>query len=113
MLPLVKEKSKLIERINSSKNKPNFIKRLEDPNRKFIINWENPEQIATHKMSWADDEVVYPNIQEIEGKLIDFSRPPYNEWAGYNSAIENKDTIKTKHADWFTKNYKKYYPNFK
>jgi hypothetical protein len=38
MLPLIKERSKLIERIKSSENKPNFVKRLEDPNRKFLID---------------------------------------------------------------------------
>ena len=34
-------------------------------------------------------------VKILEGKLIDFTRPPYNKWAGFNSAVQNNDTIQT------------------
>jgi hypothetical protein len=68
-------------------------------------------------MSWATDDkgaTIYPNVQNIKGKLIDFTRPPYNKWAGYNSAIQNNDTIQTtpEIAQEYTTNYKKFYPQY-
>ena len=112
----------LYPKVNQLINRTNqknidFINRLKDPNRKFITNWENPNQIATHKMSWATDDkgaIIYPNVQNIKGKLIDFTRPPYNKWAGYNSAIQNNDTIQAtpEVAQEYTTNYKKFYPQF-
>ena len=107
--------NQLINRTNQKSI--NFVNRLKYPNRKFITNWENPNQIATHKMSWATDDkgaIIYPNVQNIKGKLIDFTRPPYNKWAGYNSAIQNNDTIQTtpEIAQEYTTNYKKFYPQF-
>lgn len=97
--------------------KPDFVRRLEDPNRKSIPDWANPDNIATHKMAWATEDnhaVVYPNVQNISGKLVDFTRPPYSKWAGYDSAVQRGDTLHMtpKQADNFTRNYKKFYPNF-
>lgn len=108
----------LLQLVNRTNTKNiDFVNRLKDPNRKFITNWENQNQIATHKMSWATDDkgaIIYPNVQNIKGKLIDFTRPPYNKWAGYNSAIQNNDTIQTtpEIAQEYTTNYKKFYPQF-
>ena len=48
------------------------------------MDWEDPRRIATHKMGheyYPDDSgraIVYPNVQEINGKLVDFTRPPYH-----------------------------------
>lgn len=39
----------LIQRVNQSD--ANFIKRLLDPNRKHIQDWEDKSKIATHKLS--------------------------------------------------------------
>lgn len=89
--------------------KPNFLQRLEDPNRKSIPDWmsfkRNPlfnnrgeftnnyvndlinsqyPSISTHKMSYEytpDDTgraIVFPEVQEVNGKLVDFTRPPYH-----------------------------------
>lgn len=58
-----------------------FIKRLKDPNRDSIPDWES-DGYATHKMSWVEKDgkyYVYPEVQEINGKLIDFTRTPYNK----------------------------------
>lgn len=97
-----------------SKSPADFIQRLKEKNRKSISDWSNPSYIATHKMSWATDDkgaVVYPNVQNINGTLTDFTRPPYHKWAGLDSAIEKRDTLRTtpKMADWFTNNYKKFF----
>lgn len=99
-----------------SKSNADFINRLKQPNRDVIKDWASPN-IATHKMSWATDDqgaIIYPQVQNINGKLTDFSRPPYNKWAGLGSAIEKGDTLKTtpELAQWFTTNYKKFFPKF-
>ena len=96
--------------------KAEFYKRLKDPNRKVIKDWES-DNIATHKMSYVtegDKAVVYPEVQNINGKLVDFTRPPYDKWAGYESAVQRGDTIQMtpKEAEYWTKNYKNFYPNF-
>lgn len=99
-----------------SKSNVDFINRLRQSNRDVIKDWASPN-IATHKMSWATDDqgaIIYPQVQNINGKLTDFSRPPYNKWAGLDSAIEKGDTLKTtpELAQWFTTNYKKFFPKF-
>ena len=69
----------LIQQVNQSG--ANFVKRLLDLNRKSIPDWETKgAKIATHKLGWAEDDrgaYVFPEVQEIDGQLIDFSRPPY------------------------------------
>lgn len=109
----------LIQRINK-KSKANFVKRLLDPNRKYIQNWVNPLDIATHKLGWATEDTkqgafVYPEIQEINGELVDFTHPSHRRSEGINSAIERRDTVRMtpEQAKWFTENYKQYYPGFK
>ena len=90
--------------------KPNFIQRLEDPNRKSILDWASKPtwrnnytyDISTHKMGYEhapDDSgraIVYPEVQEINGKLVDFTRPPYHGWAGYDSALDGGDHLMMK-----------------
>lgn len=121
--------------------KPNFIKRLEDPNRKSIPDWSHSGKInylspnwvnqfydrfypkvATHKMSaeyYHDNSgraIAYPDVQEINGRLVDFTRPPYAPWAGYDSAIQNKDYLmfdNLQDAIRWTETYKDKYKNFK
>ena len=109
----------LIDLINSTNSKNvDFINRLKDPNRKTITNWENPKEISTHKISWATDDkgnaIIYPQVQNVNGELIDFSNPKYNKWNGYDNAINQGDTIQTtiKLAKKYSKNYKKFYPGF-
>lgn len=100
------------------KSNTNFAKRLKDSNRKFIPDWAT-DAIATHKMGVGTDEngqpYIFPQVQEINGELIDFTRPPYNRGAGMISAEERGDTIHVptiKDGVEFTENYKKYFPNF-
>ena len=91
----------------------NFAKRLQDPNRKYIVypdgSWDN------FKLAWSEDEtgtIVYPEIQEIDGQLVDLSGDPEKAW---KSALEHNDYIyfpSNDAADWFTKNYRNYYKGF-
>ena len=107
----------LIQRVNQSG--ANFVKRLLDPDRKSIPDWETKGQkIATHKMSWGEDDhgaYVFPEVQEIDGQLIDFSRPPYAPGIADYMAHKNNNIVRMspEEADWFTRNYKQYYPSFK
>lgn len=107
----------LIQKVNQSG--VNFVKRLLDPDRKSIPDWETKGQkIATHKMSWGEDDqgaYVFPEVQEIDDQLIDFSRPPYAPGIADYMAHKNNNIIRMspEEADWFTRNYKQYYPSFK
>ena len=51
----------------ANKSSARFIKRLNDPNRATIKDWENPNAVATHKLGWATDDngdaIVFPNVQ--------------------------------------------------
>ena len=96
------------------KSDANFAKRLKDPNRKKLKladgEWGN------FKLAWSEDEtgvIVYPEIQEIDGKLVDLSSDREKAW---ESAVKRGDYVyfpSKEAADWFTKNYKKYYKGFK
>lgn len=100
------EKQRLVDRINMSN--ADFVKRLKDSNRKSIP-YKNG--IATHRMAWATDDsgnaVVYPEVQSIGDSLGIF-----NGWEAFSRALERRDTVQMspKEANWFTKNYKQYYP---
>lgn len=116
LIPNYKSQLQMVNRVNNSE--VDFIKRLKDPNRQGIPDWTKFNDVASHRMAWATDNkgaVIYPEVQNINNQLIDFTRPPYHTWAGYNSAVQNRDTIRTtpQMAEWFTTNYKKYFPNFK
>ena len=54
---------KLIESVNN-RSKANFVQRLNNSERQHIQDWENPNKIATHKMSWATEgekAIVFPS----------------------------------------------------
>lgn len=106
-----------------SKSSAEFVTRLKDANRKSIQDWENPDNIATHKLSWAtadDKTLVFPMVQDINGELYDFSDPKYKheKFDALENAIKTKNYVEfpnSDDADWFTKNYKnlKTFPKFK
>lgn len=114
--------AKIVDKVNESD--ADFVNRLKTPMRKNITDWAtqytlNPK-IATHKLGvWEIDNnkgLIVPNVQNVNGKLIDFTRPPYNERAGLENAIKNNDVVILNNyndAKWYTENYKNYYPNFK
>lgn len=110
----------IIADVNNRSN-ADFIKRLkEGKQRKTIPDWNNPNAVATHKLSYATDEnnnaIVYPEVQNINNELHDFTDPKYKhkKWDALDSAIERGDTIimSPSEAELFTKNYKKYYQSF-
>src|SRR5574343_1318651 len=100
--------NRLIESVNN-RSRANFVQRLNNPERQHIQDWENPNKIATHKMSWATEgekAIVFPMVQEINGSLHDFSNPKYNhkKWDALNNAINKGDTLTMTpdQAKWFT-----------
>lgn len=60
--------------------------------------------------------IVYPEVQKIGDKLVDFTRPPYHRFAGLDNAVETGNYAVAPSgdvADNFTKTYKQIYPGFK
>lgn len=95
---------KLIKRVNDNKDK-DFIKRFFDT--ESIDYKGNP---ASHLLGYVitdNGAIVYPEVQNINGKLQIPNNP-------VESAIQRGDFIEMSRddADWFTKNYKKYFPAF-
>lgn len=103
-----------------NKSDKNFAKRLRDKNRKHIINWEDTTQISTHKLGVATDNkgnnYIYPEVQEVNGQLVDYTRPPFNKTAGMINAEKTGDTIRVNSIEdgvKFTQEYKNRYMNKK
>lgn len=125
---------RIVDYVNS--NNVNFVNRLKNPFRQTINDWETQyinkyvpnvndkfelvyNSKATHKLSaWEGEEgrgLIVPNVQEINGKLVDFTRPPYNNREALRQAFKTGDFVETdtyNDAEWYTQNYKKYYPSF-
>lgn len=117
--PNKKKIKEIISRANNSG--ANFVSRLKQKDRSYIPDWEVDGNIATHKMRAEIDgdgrAIVFPDVQEIEGVLHDFTDPKYGhkQWDSMDSAIHNNDTIifdSLDEAIWFSENYKNYYPKF-
>ena len=109
----------VLDLVNNSK--ADFVSRLIDENRATIPDWNNKDDIATHKLSYARDGdrwIIYPNVQNIDGKLYDFSDPKYGLDKGLqalDSALYSGDYVEVPSeadARWFTESYKRYYPGF-
>ena len=59
----MRQRYNLLQRVN--KSGADFVQRLNDPDREYIQDWVDKDDIATHKMSWAEDDngaIVYPNV---------------------------------------------------
>ena len=109
----------VLDLVNNSN--ADFVSRLIDENRATIPDWNNKDDIATHKLSYARDGdrwIIYPNVQNIDGKLYDFSDPKYGLDKGLqalDSALYSGDYVAVPSeadARWFTESYKRYYPGF-
>lgn len=110
----------------ANKSNANFVQRLKSPTRQTIPNWEDQyrvlpweKSVSTHKLSVWDNAngggTIVPDVQEVNGKLIDFTRPPYNNRAAVENALKTGDYVdlpKFEDALWYTENYKRYYPRF-
>lgn len=114
----------IVDEVN--KSNANFVQRLKSPTRQTIPNWEDQyrvlpweKSVSTHKLSVWDNAngggTIVPDVQEVNGKLIDFTRPPYNNRAAVENALKTGDYVdlpKYEDALWYTENYKRYYPRF-
>lgn len=108
--------------LKNRKPTANFYKRLVDTKRKHLVDWVNKDDIATHKIAYVtptysignQDAIVYPFVQEVDGKLVDFTRPPMNPDFAYKNAVAAGDTIhmSPKEAEYWTTHYKDFYPGF-
>ena len=96
-----------------------IIQRLkEGASRQTIQDWENQDNIATHKMMSADNYVV-GNVQNINGQLFDFTDPKHKfenpDRAAIESAIRRGDYVEFEtpgDARYFAEHYKKHYNSF-
>lgn len=114
----------IVDEVN--KSDANFVQRLKSPTRQTIPNWADQyrvlpweKSVSTHKLSVWDNAngggTIVPDVQEVNGKLIDFTRPPYNNRAALENALKTGDYVdlpKFEDALWYTENYKRYYPRF-
>lgn len=99
-------------------SRPEFWDRLRDENKESIVDWENPNSIATHKLGYGEIDnkiIIYPEVQKVNEKLIDYTRPPYSHNAGIINAYETGNYVTApneKLAENFTTTYKQKYPGF-
>lgn len=80
----------IVDEVN--KSDANFVQRLKSPTRQTIPNWEDQYRV----------------LPEVNGKLIDFTRPPYNNRAAVENALKTGDYVdlpKFEDALWYTENY--------
>lgn len=95
--------------INRAKQSPaNWVRRLQDKYRKAISNPDG--SISTHRLGYVTNDntaVVFPEISGTQGLLY----YPVNP---VETAIQNRDTVEMSipEAEWFTQNYKDYFPDF-
>lgn len=91
----------IVDEVN--KSDANFVQRLKSPTRQTIPNWEDQyrvlpweKSVSTHKLSVWDNAngggIIVPDVQEVNGKLIDFTRPPYNNRAAVENALKTGDS---------------------
>lgn len=96
-----------------SSSNAEFVNRLRNNDTRSISNPDGT--VSTHKMSYGEEDgkhFVYPEIQDVNGKLIDYSGDRMN---AMRQAIANGDTVQVSKpvADWYSNNnYKKMYPDF-
>src|SRR5574344_424063 len=96
-----------------SSSNAEFVNRLRNNDTRSISNPDGT--VYTHKMSYGEEDgkhFVYPEIQDVNGKLIDYSGDRMN---AMRQAIANGDTVQVSKpvADWYSNNnYKKMYPDF-
>lgn len=92
----------IVDEVN--KSDANFVQRLKSPTRQTIPNWEDQyrvlpweKSVSTHKLSVWDNAngggIIVPDVQEVNGKLIDFTRPPYNNRAAVENALKTGDYL--------------------
>lgn len=106
-ITLTREQKALLKQ--ASESQADFMNRLRTKDRRRIDNPDGTH--STHLLGWATDEdnraIIFPGIQPDEkGNLRNYGDKALDR------AIERKDTLTTTQelADWFTQNYKTYFP---
>lgn len=100
----------IVDEVN--KSDANFVQRLKSPTRQTIPNWEDQyrvlpweKSVSTHKLSVWDNAngggTIVPDVQEVNGKLIDFTRPPYNNRAAVENALKTGDYVDLPKPDYY------------
>ena len=106
-LSLTPEQRALIRQ--ATRSNADFMKRLRDRDARRIDNPDGTH--STHLLGWATDDqnraIIFPGIQpDDDGNLKDYGDKALDR------AVERQDTLMTtpELADWFTQNYKTYFP---
>lgn len=95
---------------NNDASNAEFMQRLRNNDKRAIHNPDG--SYSTHVLGSADN-IVFPAIQDVNGKLKDFRAMPWQRTLDW--AIRNKDYIEFPtegDARYFGEHYKKYYPEF-
>ena len=99
---------RVIDTMNNSS--PEFLERLRNNDRRSIHNPDGT--FSTHVLGSADN-IVFPEIMDVNSKLIDNRSMPWQSAMRY--AIKNNDYIEFPtegDARYFSEHYKKYFPKF-
>lgn len=99
---------RVIDTMNNSS--PEFLERLRNNDRRSI---HNPDGTSSTHVLGSADNIVFPEIIDVNGKLIDNRSMPWQSAMRY--AIKNNDYIKFPtegDARYFGEHYKKYFPKF-
>lgn len=106
-ITLSKEQRDLINR--AAQSGADFMTRLRNKDKRRINNPDGTH--STHLLGWATDDngqaIIFPEIQPDEnGQLRNYGDDAVRR------AVERQDTLTTtpELADWFTQNYKTYFP---
>ena len=93
----------------ATRSNADFMRRLRNRDARRIDNPDGTH--STHLLGWATDDqnraIIFPGIQpDDDGNLKDYGDKALDR------AVERQDTLMTtpELADWFTRNYKTYFP---
>ena len=92
-----------------------FVDRIINKNKYPSLKDPKTGKDMTHMMSWGESGgkyYVFPTIEMINGKLVDMTESGMNP---FDYALKNKNYIEfdtPDAADYFSKNYKKYWELF-
>ena len=99
---------RVIDTMNNSS--PEFLERLRNNDRRSV---HNPDGTSSTHVLGSADNIVFPEIMDVNGKLIDNRSMPWQSAMRY--AIKNNDYIEFPtegDARYFGEHYKKYFPKF-
>lgn len=95
-------------------NNAEFWDRLMADTIQTIPDWEHKGEVASHKMAYTEDDgtyYIYPMVQMVDGKLVDYTNPKNKGVDAYMQARKNNNYIVAPNeaiASNFSKAYKQY-----